>query len=151
MKNSRKSHEELILRFIALYFDLDNYKAPMKHFLNIYMNKNRHFKFTKQPLIEEIFNKTMDICDKFLSKENICLLGSNRVNTQLLDSIFVGIANNIENPKLNQDTFLVKQINLLKEKINNEKYEFKQYWESRMSSDEHVRGRCKITTELFGE
>lgn len=151
MKNSRKSHEELILRFIALYFDFDNYKAPMKHFLNIFMNKNRHFKYIKQTLIEEIFNKTMDICDKFLAKEDVCLLGSNRVNTQLLDSIFVGIAKNIDNPKLNQQNYIIEKINLLKEKINSEEYEYKLYWESRASSEEYVKGRCRITTELFGE
>jgi len=151
MKNSRKSHEELILRFIALYFDLNNYKAPMKHFLNIYMNKNRHFKFTKKALIEEIFDKTMDICNKFLSKEHICLQDSNRVNTQLLDSIFVGIAKNIDNPKLNKNNFLVDQINSLKKEIANEGYEYKQYWESRASSYEYVTGRCKITVELFGK
>jgi len=151
MKNSRKSHEELILRFIALYFDLENYKAPMKHFLNIYMNKNRHFKYTKQILIEEVFNKTMEICNKFLSKEHICLLGSNRVNTQLLDSIFVGIAKNIDNSKLNQENYIVEKINSLKEKISNEEYQYRQYWESRASSEEYVKGRCKITIELFGE
>lgn len=151
MKNSRKSHEELILRFFALYFDLDNYKAPMKHFLNVYMNKNRHFKYTSKQSIEDIFNKTMNIVQEFLSKEHICLQGTNRVNTQLLDSIFVGIAKNIDNPKISKSDFLVNKINLLKEKIADEKYEYKAYWESRMSSSEYVKGRCTIAIELFGE
>lgn len=41
--NRRKRHEELILRFLALYFDLNNYVEPIKHFLNVYMSKNRNF------------------------------------------------------------------------------------------------------------
>ena len=118
MKNSRKSHEELILRFFALNFDIDNYKAPMKHFLNIYMNKNRNFKYTNKEEIESIFDKVMDIFSKDLLKEHICLIGSNRVNTQLLDSIFIGIAKNLDNPNLENDGYLVGKINELKENIN---------------------------------
>ena len=100
MSNTRKSHEELILRFLALYFDLENYKSPMKHFLNVYMNKNRNFKYNSKQDIENIFEKTIEICSHFIKKEDICLKGSNRVNTQLLDSILVGIAKNIDNPAL---------------------------------------------------
>lgn len=151
MKNSRKSHEELILRFFALYFDIDNYKAPMKHFLNVYMNKNRDFKYTSKDSIENIFNNVMDICNDYLLKEHICLIGSNRVNTQLLDSIFVGIAKNIDNSNLKTDGYLVGKINELKTKINDESYEYSEYWESRASHEVNVRGRCNITIKLFGE
>ncbi|MFA5232989.1 MAG: DUF262 domain-containing protein [Sulfurimonas sp.] len=151
MKNSRKSHEELILRFLALYFDLENYKAPMKHFLNIYMNKNRHFKYNSKNDIEEIFGKTLEICSQFLTKEDICLIGSNRVNTQLLDSILVGIAKNIDNPKLKNSEYIKTKIDTLKTSIDDENYLYKDYWESRNSKTEFVKGRCEITIGLFGE
>ncbi|USB33934.1 DUF262 domain-containing protein [Paenibacillus sp. YPG26] len=39
--SNRLKDQELILRIIALYFDLDNYKKPLKEFLNKYMAKNR--------------------------------------------------------------------------------------------------------------
>lgn len=151
MKNSRKSHEELILRFLALYFDLENYKSPMKHFLNIYMSKNRHFKYNSRQDLEEIFEKTIEICSQFLSKEDICLMGSNRVNTQLLDSILVGIAKNIDNHNLKDSGYIKTKINNLKIKIDEEDYQYKNYWESRNSKTEFVKGRCEITIELFGE
>lgn len=151
MKNNRKAHEELILRFIALNFDLDKYKAPMKHFLNVYMNKNRHLKYSSKTIIEDIFNKTMDICNRSLSKEEICLKGSNRVNTQLLDSILVGIAKNIDNPNLQESNFIKEKVEKLKEQIDDDLYQYKNYWESRMSSEEYVKGRCRITIQLFGE
>lgn len=149
-KNNRKTHEELILRFISLYYDMENYKAPMKHFLNVYMGKNRHFKHTPKIDIMNIFDRTFEICNQYLGKEHICLKGSNRINTQLLDSILVGIAKNIDNPDFSEDDFLTNKINGLKDLIDNEKYEYKTYWESRMSSDDYVKGRCKITIELFG-
>ncbi len=151
MKNTRKSHEELILRFLALNFDLENYKSPMKHFLNVYMNKNRNFKYNSKQDIENIFLKTMDICSKFITKEDICLIGSNRVNTQLLDSILVGIAKNIDNPNLLNVGYIKNKLDDLRNKIDTEDYEYKDYWESRNSKTEFVKGRCKITIELFGE
>lgn len=40
--------EELILRFIVLYFKSNDYKKPMKEFLNIFMAKNRHLKIYSQ-------------------------------------------------------------------------------------------------------
>lgn len=150
MKNSRKSHEELILRFLALYFDLDNYKSPMKHFLNIYMNKNRNFKYNSKQDIENIFEKTIEFCSTFLTKNDICLIGSNRVNTQLLDSILVGIAKNIDNPNLKNSEYIKSKIDNLKFKINKENEPSKVYWESRNSKMEFVKGRCDITIKLFG-
>ena len=149
-KNNRKTHEELILRFFALYFDLDNYKAPMKHFLNIYMNKNKNFKLQAKSELDDIFNKTFTIVNNKLTKEHICLKGSNRVNTQLLDSILVGIANNIKHLEAKTDNFLERKIIELKNNIFNEQYEFSHYWESRASKSENVKGRCEITIKLFG-
>ncbi len=151
MKNTRKSHEELILRFLSLYFDLDNYKSPMKHFLNVYMNKNRRFKYNSKENIEGIFTRTIHICSEFLTKEDICLLGSNRVNTQLLDSILIGIAKNIDNPKLQEIGFLSGKIDILKKQIDDDSYEYKDYWESRNSKADFVKGRCEVTIKLFGE
>lgn len=150
MSNTRKSHEELILRFLALYFDLENYKSPMKHFLNVYMNKNRNFKYNSKQDIENIFEKTIEICSHFIKKEDICLKGSNRVNTQLLDSILVGIAKNIDNPALMNNGYIKDKIDDLRTKIDTENYEYKDYWESRNSKTEFVKGRCEITIELFG-
>jgi hypothetical protein len=148
-KNNRKTHEELILRFFALYFDIDNYKAPMKHFLNIYMNKNKNFKLQSKNKLDLVFNRTFAIVDKKLTKEHICLKDSNRVNTQLLDSILVGIARNLDHIESKSDDFIVTKINELKNNISDDSYEFRDYWESRASRNENIKGRCDITIELF--
>jgi hypothetical protein len=150
-KNNRKKHEELILRFLALYFDLDNYISPIKHFLNIYMNKNRNLKLNSNDDISDIFNKTFQLVDKHLKKEHICLLGSNRINTQLLDSILVGIAHNLNNKNISNNSFLIEKIKELKEKIANDDFIEKEYWESRASKSENVKGRCNYLIKLFSE
>ena len=149
-KNTRKTHEELLLRFFALFFDLSNYEAPMKHFLNIYMNKNRKLLLNDKKVLDDIFNSVFNIVSDSLEKDDICLNDSRRVNTQLLDSILVGIANNIKIIKNEDKSFLSDKIKKLKDDISNEKYDYSNYWESRASQNENVKGRCEITTKLFG-
>jgi len=150
-KNNRKRHEELILRFLALYFDLDNYVEPIKHFVNVYMSKNKNLKLNSKDEILNIFNQTFDIVDNFLEKEHICLLNNSRVNTQLLESILVGIAHNINNKNFNKSDFLVSKINKLKKDIASDNFDKKDYWESRRSEREHVKGRCEYLIKLFSE
>ena len=150
-KNNRRTHQELILRFFALHLDIKNYKSPMKHFLNVYMNKNKNLQLHDEEMLNTIFNNVFEVVNNHLSKVDICLKGSNRINTQLLDSILVAIANNIENEQLQEKDYLSNIINQLKEKIASEEYEYRHYWESRASKSDNVIGRCRITTELFGK
>ena len=145
IKSKRKKHEELILRFFALYYKLEEYHEPMKSFLNIFMKQNRNMKiFTKQDM-QEKFEKVLNILSK-LDKSLICLKGSNRINTQLLDSIMYAIAktdiNNIDKIK--------EKIEKLKDDIDNN-FEYSKYWESRRSDKELVIGRCEYVENLFKE
>ncbi len=149
IKNNRRTHQELILRFFALYFDVDNYKAPMKHFLNVYMSKNRHLKFNSKEELSNIFNKVLGIANKHLDKADICLKHGNRINTQLLDSILVAIAKNIDNHQLTEEDFLSHKISKLKDLIDDENYESRKYWESRRTSEENIKGRCKIVIDML--
>ena len=66
-------------------------------------------------------------------------------------SILVGIAKNIDNPNLLNVGYIKNKLDDLRNKIDTEDYEYKDYWESRNSKTEFVKGRCKITIELFGE
>jgi rubredoxin len=150
-KNNRRTHQELILKFFALYFDMENYKAPMKHFLNVYMSKNRNFELNTKNNLEKVFNNVFDVVERFLKKENVCLKNNNRINTQLLDSILVAIAKNINNEKLIKPNFLQDKIEQLKNNIDSADYEYKDYWESRRTSKENVEGRCKIVIKMFSE
>ncbi|MBA5249932.1 MAG: DUF262 domain-containing protein [Gammaproteobacteria bacterium] len=148
-KNNRRAHQELILRFFALCFDIENYKAPMKHFLNVYMSKNRHLKSNSKEELNNLFSRVLDIANQHLTKDDVCLKYSNRINTQLLDSILVAIAKNINNVQLNEEGFLHRKITELKDLIDSEEYENREYWESRRTSQENVKGRCEIVTDML--
>ncbi len=60
-KNNRLKDQELILRFLALFFDKDKYQRPMGDFLNAFSRKHRKAPgdFLKQARI--LFTDTIDI------------------------------------------------------------------------------------------
>jgi hypothetical protein len=55
--NLRRKDEELILRFFALYYNLDSYHKPMNEFLSIFMDMNQNPNDTK---IDEMRNLFID-------------------------------------------------------------------------------------------
>ncbi len=89
-QDKRKRDEELILRFIALYFDRDNYRSPMKGFLNRYMKSNRDLKQVEGEQISQIFANTV-IC--ILEKIGTdAFKPTKSLNAAMLDSIMIGVA-----------------------------------------------------------
>ncbi|CAB5495331.1 hypothetical protein, partial [Bathymodiolus thermophilus thioautotrophic gill symbiont] len=97
----------------------------------------------------DIFNKVLDIANQHLAKEDVCLKYGNRINTQLLDSILVAIARNIDNNQLGEKDFLHNKITKLKDSIDTENYKNREYWESRRTSKENVEGRCEIVADML--
>ena len=57
----RLEDQELILRFIALTFELENYSGNMNEFLNGFMLHNRNFELVSKSSIEENFSNTFNI------------------------------------------------------------------------------------------
>lgn len=57
--DKRGDRQELILRFIALYFDLENYQGKMLDFLNQFMIKNQNLEQFSQEEITNIFINTI--------------------------------------------------------------------------------------------
>lgn len=60
-KSIRLKDQELILRFIALFYDFDSYQKPLNEFLNKFNAKNRHLSENRQKEISEIFKETSDL------------------------------------------------------------------------------------------
>ena len=97
--DKRKRDEELILRFLSLYFvDLDDYKAPMKSFLNTYMSRNRDLQMQDVDTIRNVFLPTVENILKNIG-ENAFIL-STRINAAVADAIMVGVARRLENGEI---------------------------------------------------
>ena len=92
--SSRKRDEELVLRFLALYFWSDEYVSPMKGFLNKFMKHNQSLERYQEVQIRELFDNTVNtILDKIGAK---AFKRVRTVNAALLDSVMIGIARRLQ-------------------------------------------------------
>ncbi|NJK68217.1 MAG: hypothetical protein HC941_18295 [Microcoleus sp. SU_5_3] len=64
--DSRMRDEEMILRFLALYFNGYSYKKPLKEFLNQFMGKNRSLKLHSESQIRQAFEGTIEVIHQSL-------------------------------------------------------------------------------------
>ena len=67
--NNRSTGQELILRFLALYFDLDSYSGNMVDFLNHFMLKNINLNLISKEEIQRVFLATIDFINNCLGSK----------------------------------------------------------------------------------
>jgi len=105
--SSRMKDQELILRFLALYFNAESYKRPMKEFLNSYMGKNRDFEFETDEQIKKIFVDTIEVVNKYLGSN--AFKPERSLNAAVFDAVMVGLAHRIAKGKIENYKALRKQ------------------------------------------
>lgn len=140
--HSRKRDEELILRFLALYFWFRGYETPMKRFLNSFMHNNRNLELYSAKQIRSLFlNTVRTIHDQIGSKS---FKPVRAVNAALCDSLLVGVARRLERGPV-QSSLREQYDNLL----HNEK--FVTSISKGTSQNENVRRRIQLSTCTFSE
>lgn len=93
--SNRMKDQELILRFLAMYFDRKNYRSPLKQFLNKYMGGNRNLKRQSEGEIRSVFENTMETVHTHLGP-NAFKPSKGRFTAAVFDSVAVGIADRLE-------------------------------------------------------
>jgi hypothetical protein len=139
--NNRLRDQELILRFLALYFG-DKYSKPMAGFLNTYMGANRHLKLQSSEQITQVFNNTVETLNKYLGKDTFKPRGI--LIAAIFDSIMVGIARRLEKGHIKDAEALKKSyIALLSNK------DFVAATETHTSDEDNVKRRINLATKAF--
>lgn len=88
--NLRQKDKELILRFLALYFDIEAYERPMKLFLTNFMRKNQALQKWPEKELSEVFENTVSIASGALGRQ--MFRPQRALNASVADAILVGIA-----------------------------------------------------------
>ena len=91
--HSRLKDQELILRFFALFYGLDDYQRPLSEFLNKYAGRNRKVSPSAAEGMTKIFQQTVDLFSKSLSNRPFRITTS--LNVAVYDSCMVGLAKRI--------------------------------------------------------
>jgi uncharacterized protein with ParB-like and HNH nuclease domain len=69
LPDKNRKDQELILRFLAFYFEGNDYKPSLKEFLNQYMRQNRHLSRQSEEQIINAFIPTIEVIHKGLGNK----------------------------------------------------------------------------------
>ena len=141
-KHSRKRDEELILRFLALFFCTDSYSSPMKKFLNNFMSGNRHLKRYPADQIRRMFEDTVDTILQKIGER--AFIPTRAVNAALCDSLMIGIARRLESGPILSDLH-----SSYSELRNSDEYI--DLISDTTSAPERLRRRVKLATNAFAK
>lgn len=141
-KNMRD--QELILRFLALYFGLENYVAPMKSFLNGYMGGNRHLQKQAESELKAPFESTIEIVFQAIGKNAFRPVSG--LNTAVYDSVTVAIAKRLEIGPITDLKGLLDAYNIL---IKNPEYF--NYCIKSTANEKSVRARMDMAISAFAK
>lgn len=140
--NNRLKDQELILRFLSLYYNHDNYEKPLKGFLNSFMGDNRHLQARSQEEITEVFNKTIAIIHENLGKSAFRI--GRGINTAFYDSVMVGVAKRLESGDITDGNQFNDAYNSLSENP-----EMQTLIKGGTSDEKNVSRRIELAIEAF--
>lgn len=136
--------QELILRFLALYFQVDTYNRPIKAFLNSYMGKNRHLKHQSADQLSQAFVNTIEIVHNSLGTQAFKIRKA--LSAAVFDAVMVGIARRLARGKIQDYVKLQEQHQALLSDSN-----FITACESHTADEEKVHRRITLATNAFAD
>jgi len=143
--SARMKDQELILRFLALYSKAEEYKSPMKGFLNLYMGQNKKLKLQPAEELRKIFTETIEFAVANLGEE--AFKPKKGINSPVFDAVMVGIARRLEKGEVHDSEELRKRYQILLEDNEFSTIVFR----GGTTSEERVRLRLKLATEAFAD
>lgn len=144
-KSKRLKDMELILRFFALFYHSEQYRRPMKDFLNRYMASNRHLQKQGESELRELFTSTITIILKAIGPSAFRPVRA--INAAVTDSVMVGVAKRLTSSGniKNLDQLKEKYQELMKDEV------YRSATETGTADESNVTLRLKLSIEKFSE
>lgn len=92
--NPRLKDQEMIIRFLALYFDESNYERPMNEFLNRFTDRHRKPDAEFLSMCQSLFISTIDVIWQSIGARAFRLVRG--INAAVFDSVMVGLARRLQ-------------------------------------------------------
>jgi len=99
-RNSRLKDQELILRFLALFFDGQQYQRPMNEFLNKFSKKHKDADDIFLQQARGVFTETIDVLSEAVGRSAFRPIST--INAAAFDSITVGLARRLQKGPINK-------------------------------------------------
>jgi hypothetical protein len=143
-KSQRLKDQELILRFFALYYKGDKYEAPMKSFLDNFINENGSLTKLSAGELKHLFETTMVAVQNSIGDKAFRPVKA--FNAAVFDSISIGLARRLSRGSINKAAEIRKQYDAL---LKNDK--FVSAYERATAREENVSTRTNLATAAFAD
>jgi len=138
----RMKDRELILRFFAMFFRLDDYSRPMKEFLNRFLLNNKSLDRYPAATLQDAFCPTIDLVAHQLGKS--AFRTGPALNAAIFDAVMVGLAKRVQLRPLAQPTAIAKAYsNLLSLD------DFRNATSKATADEKSVSSRVKLAIDAF--
>jgi hypothetical protein len=140
--NKLMRDQELILRFLALYFSGYGYSRPMKGFLNAFMGRNKHLKAISAESMRSVFVPTIETIHAAIGKRAFRL--ARVLNAAVFDAVMIGVARRLVSGPIT-DLLQLKDsyARLLEDRS------FLYVAERATADEESVSARLRLATDAF--
>jgi hypothetical protein len=141
--NKRLKDQELILRFLALFYDLNSYARPMNEFLNTFMTNHRDIDERQQSEFASIFDSTVQVARECLGDR--AFRPERSLNAAVYDAVMVGLAKRLKDRFDRPDAEKIRAA--YDRLLADEK--FQEAFRKATSDEESVKTRIRLATEYF--
>jgi Protein of unknown function DUF262 len=137
--------QELILRFLALNFDLANYKSPMKGFLNSFMKKHSQISPEEAQKFKNAFISTVAVIQKSIGN-SVFKRNKNALNVAVFDAVMLGVSRRLERGNITDLQTLARSYQAL---LENELFGKATETKSAISNEKNVFKRIELAIDAF--
>lgn len=141
-RSRRLKDMEMILRFFAFYYHSQNYRSPMKDFLNRYMASNRNLERQGNNELTKIFEGTTAAIIEAIGAKAFRPVRA--VNAAVIDSVMTGVARRLSVGPIKRIQQLAHHYRIL---MSN-----KEYWDAVQtgtSQEANVKSRMDLAAKEF--
>jgi hypothetical protein len=140
--NDRLKEQEILLRYFALYYDINSYEKPLKGFLNLFMGSNRQMERFNSSELDHLILPSIAFINRVLGKKAFRLGGG--INAALFDAVMIGLTKRLEqNNIVNEADFLEAYNSLIEDK------DFTILTKDGTSDENTVNKRISLATQKF--
>ena len=143
-RSKRQKDRELILRFLAFFYERERYERPMREFLNAFTRRHRNIDKPEGARYKKLFLDTVEVACDTLGKR--AFRPKNNLNAAVFDAVMVGLAKRLENRPLTDPGRLQSAYDTL---LNEQS--FQEAYSKGTADVESVRSRFDLAEKAFQE
>jgi hypothetical protein len=140
----KKQDEETILRFLALYFNGNQYRKPIKEFLNNYMGQNRHLKINTAEEVVKAFVPTVETINRCIG--DVAFKPKGGRNTAFAVALMIGIARRLEEGPITDCDKVLERYQILKDDER-----FEQATVTATTDEVNIRTSSTLAAQAFAD